>query len=76
MLSPHVGNAGILKHAAKDPGPHLIVAPASLLENWQRELQRWCPALSVVTYYGSDRAALTQQLLYDRCACLAVPFKG
>ncbi|KAL3132188.1 hypothetical protein ABBQ32_008788 [Trebouxia sp. C0010 RCD-2024] len=57
---------GVLKHAAKDPGPHLIVAPASLLENWQRELQRWCPGLSVVTYYGSDRAALRQQLLYNR----------
>lgn len=64
--------AGILKHAEQDPGPHLIVAPASLLENWQRELQRWCPGLEVVTYYGSDRGALRQQLLYSRYACPAI----
>ena len=66
--------AGILKHAEQDPGPHLIVAPASLLENWQRELQRWCPRLEVVTYYGSDRSALRQQLLYSRYACPAIIF--
>ena len=66
--------AGMLKHAEQDPGPHLIVAPASLLENWQRELQRWCPGLEVVTYYGSDRGALRQQLLYSRCADPAISF--
>ena len=66
--------AGILKHAEQDPGPHLIVAPASLLENWQRELQRWCPGLEVVKYYGSDRGALRQQLLYSRCAYPAICF--
>lgn len=66
--------AGILKHAEQDPGPHLIVAPASLLENWQRELQRWCSGLEVVTYYGSDRSALRQQLLYSRCADPAIGF--
>lgn len=66
-----LGTAGVLKHAEQDAGPHLIVAPASLLENWQRELQRWCPGLDVVTYYGSDRAALRQQLLYNRCVSAA-----
>ena len=56
----------MLKHAGSDSGPHLVVAPASLLENWQRELQRWCPGLKVVTYYGTGRAALRQQLLHHR----------
>lgn len=28
-----------------DPGPHLVVVPASLLENWQRELAAWAPNL-------------------------------
>ncbi len=33
--------AGVLKHLEKDPGPHLVVVPASLLENWER----WAPQL-------------------------------
>ena len=62
------GTAGVLKHVDRDLGPHLVVAPASLLENWQRELRRWCPDLNVVTYYGPKRAALRQQLLHERSA--------
>lgn len=38
---------GCIRHLENDPGPHLVVVPASLLENWQRELARWCPALKV-----------------------------
>lgn len=34
-------------------GPHLIVVPGSTLENWIRELHRFCPALTVSPYYGS-----------------------
>jgi SWI/SNF-related matrix-associated actin-dependent regulator 1 of chromatin subfamily A len=37
------------------PGPHLIVVPASTLENWLRELTRFCPSLKVEPYYGSQR---------------------
>ncbi|MDR2630616.1 MAG: DEAD/DEAH box helicase family protein, partial [Spirochaetaceae bacterium] len=33
----------------------LIVAPAALLENWERELGRFAPSLSVVRYHGSGR---------------------
>lgn len=33
-------------------GPHLIVVPASTLENWLRELAKFCPALKVEPYYG------------------------
>ena len=25
--------------------PHLVVAPASVLDNWLRELRAWCPSL-------------------------------
>ncbi|KAL0034958.1 hypothetical protein WJX79_002584 [Trebouxia sp. C0005] len=63
---------GVLKHVDKDSGPHLVVAPASLLENWQRELQRWCPGLRLVTYYGKDRAQLRRQLMHARASKLAV----
>ncbi|MDR2068717.1 MAG: DEAD/DEAH box helicase family protein [Spirochaetaceae bacterium] len=33
----------------------LIVAPAALLENWERELGRFAPSLAVVRYHGSRR---------------------
>jgi len=45
-----------------DKGPHLVICPASLLENWERELQRWCPALNVVSYYGSQRSEIRYNL--------------
>ncbi|GLE04611.1 hypothetical protein PINS_up013581 [Pythium insidiosum] len=36
-------------------GPHLIVVPTSCMVNWEMELKRWCPALKVLTYFGSAR---------------------
>lgn len=35
--------------------PSLIVMPRSLLFNWQSELERFAPQLSVYTYYGGQR---------------------
>ncbi|KAF3791218.1 CHROMATIN REMODELING 19 protein [Nymphaea thermarum] len=52
----------LLKHLDNDPGPHLIVCPASVLENWERELQRWCPSFSVIQYHGAARAAYAKEL--------------
>ncbi|XJO78240.1 hypothetical protein BDV3_002716 [Batrachochytrium dendrobatidis] len=45
-------------------GPHLIVVPASTLENWVRELNRWCPKLCVASYSGSlsDRRWLQEDI--------------
>ncbi|KAM9258688.1 SWI/SNF-related matrix-associated actin-dependent regulator of chromatin subfamily A containing DEAD/H box 1 [Cariama cristata] len=37
-----------------DRGPHLIVVPASTLDNWIREVRLWCPELKVLFYYGSQ----------------------
>ncbi|KAM6440184.1 SWI/SNF-related matrix-associated actin-dependent regulator of chromatin subfamily A containing DEAD/H box 1 isoform 1-T3 [Liasis olivaceus] len=37
-----------------DVGPHLIVVPASTLDNWIREVNLWCPELQVLFYYGSQ----------------------
>ncbi|KAK3233296.1 hypothetical protein CYMTET_56395 [Cymbomonas tetramitiformis] len=42
--------------------PHLVVVPASLLANWQRELGVWCPGLRVVLFHGADRAQLVEEL--------------
>ncbi|KAL3692845.1 hypothetical protein R1sor_006496 [Riccia sorocarpa] len=64
----------LLKHLDKDPGPHLIVAPASLLENWQRELNKWCPSLSVVLFHGNERASLIRDLQAQKKAGVRLPF--
>ena len=47
-----------------DRGPHLVVAPTSLLENWRRELAQWCPSVATVVYTGAEaaRAALREKL--------------
>ena len=37
----------------KDHGPHLLVAPASLLANWQSELSRFAPGLNVMIAHPS-----------------------
>ncbi len=36
-------------------GPHLIVAPTSLLFNWEQELERFAPALTVHRYGGGGQ---------------------
>ncbi|CAL8461937.1 g1468 [Coccomyxa elongata] len=57
---------GVRRVVDGDAGPHIIVVPASLLENWQRELKRWCPSLKVVLYYGKDKGQLREELLQYR----------
>lgn len=52
----------LLKHLNNDQGPHLIVCPASVLENWKRELTRWCPSLSIVLFHGSMRTTYSKEL--------------
>lgn len=37
------------------PGPTLVVCPVSVLGNWQRELERFAPGLSVMVHHGADR---------------------
>jgi SNF2 family DNA or RNA helicase len=50
----------------------LVVAPAALLTNWERELGRFAPSLSVARYHGSKRSldAAAQVLVttYDTAA--------
>lgn len=35
--------------------PSLLVMPRSLLFNWQREVERFCPSLRLSVYHGSNR---------------------
>lgn len=36
-------------------GPHLIVVPTTIIINWEMEFKRWCPALKILTYFGSQK---------------------
>jgi superfamily II DNA or RNA helicase len=40
---------------AATPGPHLVVAPTSVLSNWAREAKRFAPRLKVNLYHGAAR---------------------
>ena len=35
-------------------GPHLVVAPLSVLSSWMTELKRFCPGLASVKLHSSD----------------------
>lgn len=49
-----------LKETGQANGTHLVVVPASTLDNWGMEFARWCPSMNVSMYYGhpDDRRAL------------------
>uniref|UniRef100_A0A8R1HSQ0 Uncharacterized protein n=1 Tax=Caenorhabditis japonica TaxID=281687 RepID=A0A8R1HSQ0_CAEJA len=36
-------------------GPHLIIVPTSVILNWEMEFKKWCPALKILTYFGSAK---------------------
>ncbi len=38
------------------PGPTLLVAPTSVIGNWQKEVQRFAPQLPVLIHHGPNRA--------------------
>jgi SNF2 family DNA or RNA helicase/uncharacterized Zn finger protein len=38
-----------------DKNPILVIAPTSLLSNWQKEIQRFAPDLSVAVHHGPQR---------------------
>ncbi|PWZ02139.1 hypothetical protein BCV70DRAFT_198417 [Testicularia cyperi] len=48
-------------------GPHLVVAPSSVLENWDREFRFFAPSVHVRKYYGSmkERVELREELMED-----------
>jgi SWI/SNF-related matrix-associated actin-dependent regulator of chromatin subfamily A containing DEAD/H box 1 len=44
--------------------PHLIVVPVSVLPNWMREFETFCPTMNVMKFYGSqqERDELKEEL--------------
>ncbi|NDV61384.1 DEAD/DEAH box helicase [Puniceicoccales bacterium CK1056] len=51
-------------------GPCLVVAPASLLGNWQRELSVWAPGLSVYLHHGPSRRSELDEDAIPEDLCL------
>lgn len=46
-------------------GPHLIVVPSSILANWSREFELWCPKIKILRYYGNqdERTQLRYEII-------------
>ena len=53
------------KAARPTAQPHLVVVPASLVENWRRESARFAPALRVFVHHGSARLAARDFAAHD-----------
>ena len=45
-----------LRRCASDPAPTLVVCPATLLGNWEREAARFAPSVPVRRYHGPGRS--------------------
>lgn len=57
LLDYFVGEFSSNKPVAPRPSP-----ARSLLENWERELETWCPGLRVIPYYGKSRGYVREQM--------------
>lgn len=44
------------ERAPRDDRPALLVAPTSVLGNWEREVQRFAPSLTLAPHYGGTRS--------------------
>lgn len=42
-----------LKHKFDVPGPHLIITPLAVLQNWANEITRFAPTLTFRTIHGN-----------------------
>lgn len=56
-LGKTVQALAMLLKLKKDEGrmPSLVVAPTSVLPNWQREAERFAPSLKAIVYHGPER---------------------
>ncbi|HZH04612.1 MAG TPA: DEAD/DEAH box helicase, partial [Myxococcaceae bacterium] len=54
----------LMQKAKNDEGqrPSLVVAPTSVIANWEREAERFTPGSSVVVWHGHDRKEQAEQL--------------
>ena len=48
----------------QDKVPVLVVAPISLLTNWQRECKKFAPSITTLIHHGSERVSNYKDFLY------------
>jgi SWI/SNF-related matrix-associated actin-dependent regulator of chromatin subfamily A member 5 len=55
-----------LKAARGEPGPHLVVAPLSVINAWANEAAKWAPSLRLVTFHGTahERERIRHQVRF------------
>ena len=61
-------------HAPEDRRPTLLIAPTSVLGNWEREAERFAPGLSVVRHYGVERARNAEDLTREPAAMVVTSY--
>jgi non-specific serine/threonine protein kinase len=54
--------AFLLNEINNKKGPNLIIAPTSVLFNWQREIEKFTPDISYLLHYGTKRSHDTRKL--------------
>ncbi|HEX4622150.1 MAG TPA: DEAD/DEAH box helicase, partial [Myxococcaceae bacterium] len=63
-LGKTVQALALLQRVKNDEGPRpsLVVAPTSVLANWEREVERFTPGLSTFIWHGQERRERAEQL--------------
>ncbi|SEL67604.1 SWIM zinc finger [Stigmatella aurantiaca] len=63
-LGKTVQSLSLLQKVANEEGrkPSLVVAPTSVLANWEREAERFTPNLKVMVWHGQDRKERAEDL--------------
>ncbi|WFD17883.1 DNA helicase [Malassezia caprae] len=57
-LGKTIQTISLLAHLACDHGnwgPHLVVAPTSVMLNWEMEFKKFLPGFKILSYYGSQK---------------------
>ncbi len=66
MLDDHEDDdddsVAVVNGSGNGDGPHLVIAPASVLSNWAREFENFAPHLNVIKYHGSQAERRVQQV--------------
>jgi SNF2 family DNA or RNA helicase len=69
-LGKTIQTIAVLAHIMEthgDCGPHLVVCPLTVVENWMAELENWAPCMKCLKYHGTkeERKILRQHLVGD-----------